>query len=480
MNDFLTHIAGIFDKDILFASVLPGLLFLVSISGVFCFVIGLNPLIELYLNFPVDLRVVFGGVVFIGLIVFSYVLYAFRESFLKFWSGHSSPLSMFRSPREARFRVLREKSNYSVWLPLYNDFRRAIHYDSVPRHSLPLDVENKLIKEIEKLKFESSEEEIDKFVGHVRKELAEYANTSFDRVFRSLSTTVTSWLPTPTAMVAGKLREAYGHFIEKKMLTTNTSLKDIDDQAKCKLLYQIWMVRNKAEGYDIDQLFSSLGMACQSFTPSSMHGIFHQLLDAIFELDRESQHYLKHALWWSKLQELLMLSNKADIEMTEELRKEWIENGEEEELNRIKNFDRNSGMKQTQELLRHIQKLFETVERSMLSRVLRALQDLNEKFQSENQELAIELDTQFGSLGSIAGTRLGNIIQAYNEYSYKRYKMAAEIFWPRLQKVIGDDYGKLISDHKTKLDFAVTGISLASIFLGLCLVGPFFYPSVQF
>jgi hypothetical protein len=116
----------------------------------------------------------------------------------------------------------------------------------------------------------------------------------------------------------------------------------------------------------------------------------------------------------------------------------------------------------------------------LLTKVIRALRDLDEEIQSDNQMLAIELDTQFGSVGTIAGTRLGNIIQAYNEYSYKRYKMAAEIFWPRLQKVIGEDYRKLISDHKTKLDFAVTGISLTSIFLGLCLIGPFCYPSGQF
>ena len=263
MNDFLTRIAGIFDKDILFASALPGLLFLVSISGVCCFVIGLNPLMELYLSFPVDLRVFMGGVVFIGLIVFSYVLYALRESFLKFWSGHSGPLSMFCGLYETRFRSLREKSNNSVWPSLYNDFRSAIHYDNVPRHPLPFDVENQLLKEIRKLEFNNSEEEINKFAARIKRELAQHSNASFDRIFRSLSTKITSWLPTPSGMVARRLREAYARFMEKEMWT---AVKDIDDEAKLDLLYQIWAIKNKAKGYDVDQFVSKLEKACQLFT----------------------------------------------------------------------------------------------------------------------------------------------------------------------------------------------------------------------
>jgi hypothetical protein len=84
-------------------------------------------------------------------------------------------------------------------------------------------------------------------------------------------------------------------------------------------------------------------------------------------------------------------------------------------------------------------------------------------------------------LETIKPTKLGNIIESYNQYSFKRYKIEAEIFWPRLQRVIKPEYLKLVEEPKILLDFSLAMASLGFLygFLAL-LVGPWLFFSLRF
>jgi hypothetical protein len=92
------------------------------------------------------------------------------------------------------------------------------------------------------------------------------------------------------------------------------------------------------------------------------------------------------------------------------------------------------------------------------------------------QTAEAELDRRFGTLNTIRATRLGNLIEAYNQYSYKRYKIEAEIFWPRLRKVIPAEYWSILQEPRILLDFALAMASLSlaySVFAAI--IGPWLW-----
>lgn len=92
------------------------------------------------------------------------------------------------------------------------------------------------------------------------------------------------------------------------------------------------------------------------------------------------------------------------------------------------------------------------------------------------QTVSFALDRRFGTLETVKATALGNVIESYNQYSFKRYKIEAEIFWPRLLHVIKPEYLKLVQEPKILLDFSITMASLGAIYsLGALLAGPWLW-----
>lgn len=89
-------------------------------------------------------------------------------------------------------------------------------------------------------------------------------------------------------------------------------------------------------------------------------------------------------------------------------------------------------------------------------------------------ESSWKVDRLYGMPESIRATRLGNVIESYNAYSYQRYGMEPEIFWPHLQLYIGkDEMKKMIATARTTLDFALAMTSYAALYAVLCVfAGP--------
>jgi hypothetical protein len=104
------------------------------------------------------------------------------------------------------------------------------------------------------------------------------------------------------------------------------------------------------------------------------------------------------------------------------------------------------------------------------------LKDWNDTAKLRYQTDIAALDRRFGSYPTVKATKLGNIVASYNEYASKRYRMEAEIFWPRLQKVIKPDFLALVQEPRILLDFALTMASLSTLYGVLTLiVGPWLW-----
>lgn len=81
------------------------------------------------------------------------------------------------------------------------------------------------------------------------------------------------------------------------------------------------------------------------------------------------------------------------------------------------------------------------------------------------------LDRRFGTKDSIRPTTLGNIVESYNAYPFKRYGMEGEIFWPHLQQYVPDTFMKRIFEQKIIFDFCLTMASLGVCYGFLAAIG---------
>lgn len=129
---------------------------------------------------------------------------------------------------------------------------------------------------------------------------------------------------------------------------------------------------------------------------------------------------------------------------------------------------------------------------SGMGRLEDAYQTVRAKIEEwENRErasLATErarLDRRFGTPDSIRATALGNVVESYNAYPFKRYSMEGEVFWPHLQHVMKDvakaDFLTTIQDFRILLDFCLTMASLGVLYGVLAaLGGPWLWLDARF
>jgi hypothetical protein len=81
-----------------------------------------------------------------------------------------------------------------------------------------------------------------------------------------------------------------------------------------------------------------------------------------------------------------------------------------------------------------------------------------------------QFDRSFGNKQSVKGNKLGNVVESYNYYSYSRYRLEAEVFWPHLQEVISDSMMAKLQDARMLLDFSISMATLAAMYSILVLI----------
>jgi hypothetical protein len=105
--------------------------------------------------------------------------------------------------------------------------------------------------------------------------------------------------------------------------------------------------------------------------------------------------------------------------------------------------------------------------------VKRQIIDWDEQSNFAIQGYASLLDRSYGALATVKPTRLGNIIDSYNYYAYTRYKIQADLLWPRLQYVIAASYTTSVQDAQALLDFGISMCTLGLLYTVLALMaGP--------
>lgn len=81
------EVKGFFDKDFLFASFIPTLVFLVSITATLAGMIGFEGSLGWVASLTVAQSTTLTGVVFLSTVVLAYIFNSLRVVFLKVWTG---------------------------------------------------------------------------------------------------------------------------------------------------------------------------------------------------------------------------------------------------------------------------------------------------------------------------------------------------------------------------------------------------------
>ncbi len=147
----------------------------------------------------------------------------------------------------------------------------------------------------------------------------------------------------------------------------------------------------------------------------------------------------------------------------------------------ISRLDRGRGPAQTLADLAPVVSGFSSFDGNQLKDIFAAvkdkiLDDWRANLRQEIQNDRAQLDRSFGTETAILPTALGNYVQSYNYYPFKRYGIEPEIFWPRLVCVMKKEDLDAVNDQRTLLDFALSMASLSVIYLLYAvIVGPYLW-----
>lgn len=131
----------------------------------------------------------------------------------------------------------------------------------------------------------------------------------------------------------------------------------------------------------------------------------------------------------------------------------------EEAAGRVKKlYERCYPLERVESLHRGISKLWEDMEKSAETDYSQALSDIQARYAFS------------AGLPGVRSTALGNIMAAVWSYAYSRYGIAAEVMWPRLQKVIPADYFRVVEDARISYDFCVGMTFLSLLYACMWLV----------
>lgn len=119
--------------------------------------------------------------------------------------------------------------------------------------------------------------------------------------------------------------------------------------------------------------------------------------------------------------------------------------------------------------------------RNVYKAVREKLEDWQKREEVDIGTKRAKLDRQFGTPESIRATALGNVVESYNVYPFKRYGMEGEVFWAHLQHVIKPEFLARIREVRILLDFCLTMATLGTLFGVLAaIVGPWLWFSKAF
>jgi hypothetical protein len=83
---------------------------------------------------------------------------------------------------------------------------------------------------------------------------------------------------------------------------------------------------------------------------------------------------------------------------------------------------------------------------------------------------------EFGPQESVRATGLGNLFEAFQHYPAGRYNMESEIYWPRLRRVVPQEYLSVVDEPRIVMDFSITMATLMAWYALLtAFIGPWLW-----
>jgi hypothetical protein len=144
IDTLLGKVSGFFEKDFLFASLLPVLIFLPAVAVTFAYAVGFEGIwawIDAWT--PLEKSVIV-AVASVGAVIFAYVVQGMRPAFAHFWSG-DSPLLLAglgliaEMIQEREYRRRRDKTEPTTdWKDLRTTLEQEV-LAALRRHTPPLD-----------------------------------------------------------------------------------------------------------------------------------------------------------------------------------------------------------------------------------------------------------------------------------------------------------------------------------------------------
>jgi hypothetical protein len=109
-------------------------------------------------------------------------------------------------------------------------------------------------------------------------------------------------------------------------------------------------------------------------------------------------------------------------------------------------------------------------------RLLNFIQSREDEENIGRRALTRRHDLEFGPVGVIKATRLGNILEAIDNYPYSRYRIEGSVFWPHLELKMKDELLEDIQNQRILLDFVLALASLFGLLAVFALVlGPWIW-----
>jgi len=131
----------------------------------------------------------------------------------------------------------------------------------------------------------------------------------------------------------------------------------------------------------------------------------------------------------------------------------------EELSQRVKNlYELNYSLDQVDRLHIEISELWDDYEKSVKAKYSEALSEIQSRY------------AYSAGTGGVCTTSLGNIIASSWSYPYTRYGIDATLIWPKLQKVIPNDYLRVVEDARISYDFCVAMTFLSLLFSYIWLI----------
>jgi hypothetical protein len=203
IDTLIGKIAGLFEKDFLFASFLPSLIFLSVMVATFAFAVGIEGVWAWINSWSASDQAVILAVSGFAVVMFAYVMQAMRSFFAHLWSGDVrfplAPLLWLGEKwQRRRYEIRRDrKSDFTDWNEVRLFFEaevlKALQQPNLPSAALPGAERQELVRLVTLLDQTAGADKIKNQLRNVIDAYEQYAQQDLHGIYASVKKTLLDW-----------------------------------------------------------------------------------------------------------------------------------------------------------------------------------------------------------------------------------------------------------------------------------------------